>query len=66
MTCTGCEGEIEHELRKVPGVVDANVNFERKRADVQVATPSTKPALLVAAVEKAGYHASVMRPRTGR
>jgi copper chaperone CopZ len=63
MTCSGCEAEIETELRKVPCVVAASVSYERKRADVRVATGSVTSEVLVAAVERAGYRASAERPR---
>ncbi len=63
MTCTACEGEIERELVKVPGVMSARASFERKRADVQVAAASAKAEPLIAAVERAGYRASVGRTR---
>lgn len=59
MTCTACEGEIERELKRVPGVVQANVRFEHMRAEVRVANPRVGVKPLVAAVEKAGYHASL-------
>jgi len=61
MTCAACEGEIERELVKVPGVVGAQVSFEQKRADVQVATMLVQAGPLLAAVEKAGYGAT-LRP----
>ena len=58
MTCSGCEGEIERELRQVPGVVQAHASFRRNRAEVQVALPPPKVESLIAAVEQAGYRAS--------
>lgn len=63
MTCTGCETEIELQLVKVPGVVDATVSFENRRAEVRVASMPAKVAPLIAAVEQAGYRASVERDR---
>jgi Cu+-exporting ATPase len=60
MTCTACEGEIERELVKVPGVVGAAVSFERKQAQVRVVIPP-RAEPLIAAVERAGYHARAER-----
>ena len=58
MTCAGCEGEIERELRQVPGVVQAHASFRQNRAEVRVALPPPNVESLIAAVEKAGYRAS--------
>ncbi len=58
MTCSACAGEIEHELRQVPGVVHAHVDFEQRRADIALATARPRIEPLIAAVEKAGYHAT--------
>jgi copper chaperone CopZ len=63
MTCSACEAEIETELRRVPGVAAARVSFERRRADVYVAGASVAPQQLIAAVQKAGYRASMERTR---
>jgi copper chaperone CopZ len=63
MTCSACEAGVETELSKVPGVAAARVSFERKRADVYIAATSVAPERLIAAVERAGYHASVERTR---
>ncbi len=62
MTCTACAGEIERELRQIPGVVRADVSFEQRRAEVALSTARPKVKLLVAAVEKAGYQATVAGP----
>ena len=58
MTCAGCAGGIELELRKVPGVLAARVLYDQASATVVVnpSAPSDE-ADLVAAVERAGYEA---------
>jgi copper chaperone CopZ len=61
MTCAACEGEIERELTKVPGVVQARASFSQKRAEVRVVPPAPRSGALIAAVAKAGYQASVER-----
>lgn len=58
MTCGACAGEIESELRKVPGVVRADVSFERRRAEVWLSAAQPKVQSLIAAVEQAGYRAT--------
>ena len=62
MTCEACEGEIEHELRVVPGVVQASVDYERSQAEIIVANGFGDPNALLAAVEKAGYQARASTP----
>lgn len=59
MTCASCVGHVGKALRRVPGVEAAEVNLATERATVEhdVAVGS---AALVAAVEGAGYHASVI------
>jgi heavy metal translocating P-type ATPase len=57
MTCASCVRRVERALGKVEGVETANVNFASEKAHV-VAGPAVHVEHLVAAVEKAGYHAS--------
>lgn len=58
MTCGGCVSHVTKALGKVPGVTSAEVSLEGRSAVVRHdGTPS--PESLVAAVEKAGYGATV-------
>ena len=59
MTCASCVNRIERYLRKVDGVVEANVNLATERASI-VARPSVTIDELIAAVEAAGYEAKVL------
>ncbi|MFJ2994121.1 heavy metal translocating P-type ATPase [Pandoraea sp. NPDC087047] len=58
MTCASCAGRVEKALRNVPGVVEANVNLATERAAVRGVRGAVDVAVLIAAVEKAGYEAS--------
>jgi len=58
MTCASCAGRVERALRKVPGVQVATVNLANERAHVEV-SGKIDPAVLLAAVDKAGYSASL-------
>jgi P-type Cu+ transporter len=58
MTCAACATRIEKALNRVPGV-QANVNFATETATARFDPSVSNPELLVAAVERAGYHASV-------
>jgi Cu+-exporting ATPase len=56
MTCASCVNRIERYLRKVDGVVEANVNLATERASVSVG-PDVPIERLLEAVEAAGYDA---------
>ncbi|HEX7949553.1 MAG TPA: heavy metal translocating P-type ATPase [Candidatus Limnocylindrales bacterium] len=59
MTCASCVNRIERYLRKVDGVVEANVNLATERASI-VARPDVTVDQLIAAIESAGYEAKVL------
>lgn len=55
MTCTSCAATIERNLRKVPGVQTAKVNFASERATVTFDPSQARLPDLIAGVERAGY-----------
>ena len=57
MTCASCVSRVERKLKKVPGVVDAQVNLATERATVRFDPESTTVNALVDAVVHAGYSA---------
>ena len=58
MTCANCAANIERVLnKKVPGVVDASVNFASERVAVRYIPEAVDVDEIVAAIEKAGYGA---------
>jgi Cu+-exporting ATPase len=58
MTCANCAMTIERTLnKKVPGVVEASVNFAAERAHVEYIPSMTDLDEMIAAIEKAGYGA---------
>ena len=59
MTCASCVNRIERYLRKVDGVVEANVNLATERASV-VARPDVTVEQLIGAVDAAGYDARLL------
>ena len=63
MTCASCVGRVERALNKVPGVQNVSVNLANERAHVEV-TGQMDPAVLIAAVEKAGYTATLPQSET--
>ena len=65
MTCASCAGRVERALRAVPGVVDASVNLVTERATVYAHGGALASAVLIAAVEKAGYAAAASQVTPG-
>ncbi|WP_125772767.1 heavy metal translocating P-type ATPase [Antribacter gilvus] len=62
MTCASCVARVERKLGKIPGVA-ATVNLPLESAHV-VLTADVDDARLLAAVEAAGYGATVTRSRS--
>ena len=66
MTCASCVRRVEKVLSAVPGVTSASVNLATERAHVVLDTSQqelsefAKP--MIAAVQKAGYEASLIEP----
>ncbi|EIJ46811.1 heavy metal translocating P-type ATPase [Herbaspirillum sp. GW103] len=56
MSCASCVMRVEKALKKVPGVTDVSVNLATERASIATAD-TVAPAILIAAIEKAGYQA---------
>lgn len=56
MTCASCVRRVERALARVEGVESASVNFAAETARVTLGAP-VPIETLIAAVEKAGYHA---------
>ena len=61
MSCASCVGRIEKALAKVSGVEQASVNLATETATVSGL--SLMPQQLIAAIEKAGYQASLPEER---
>ncbi|MFV0374452.1 heavy metal translocating P-type ATPase [Microbacterium sp.] len=59
MTCASCATRIERKLNKLPGV-EATVNYATEKARVRGG--GVDPAVLIAAVESAGYQAALPAP----
>ena len=56
MTCANCINTVERTLnKKVPGVLEATVNFATEKARVKYIAGAVSRADMVAAIEKTGY-----------
>src|SRR5271170_2475562 len=60
--CAGCIRKIESGLAKLPGVIDARLNFTQKRLTVDWRDGEIDAARIVAALEGIGYHAHPFAP----
>src|SRR5947208_1429835 len=58
MTCASCAIRIEKGLKKVPGVIDANVNLATEKAAVVYNPAQTNLEQMVQKVEAVGYKAT--------
>jgi P-type Cu+ transporter len=62
MTCASCAMRVEKALAKVPGVASVSVNLATEKASVRLNDATDAPEStvdqLIAAVAKAGYHAT--------
>lgn len=59
MHCSSCAALVERSLKKVAGVVEANVNFAAEKASVLVDDTFSDKHTLISAVNHAGYKASM-------
>ncbi|MCG3206977.1 MAG: Copper-exporting P-type ATPase [Anaerolineae bacterium] len=56
MTCANCVATVERALnKKVPGILEASVNFATEKATIKYIPGAVTRADMVAAVERAGY-----------
>ena len=56
MSCASCVSRVEKALKKIDGVINVSVNLATEKATVEANT-NVKLDTLMAAVDKAGYHA---------
>ena len=63
MTCASCVSRVEKALCKVPGVSGATVNLATEQATVHLQS-ALPVAVLLAAVDKAGYAGSLLEANT--
>lgn len=59
MTCPTCSITIHKALEKVPGVIDAKVDYEHKTATVKYDADQTNSTTLMKATTNAGFPSTV-------
>ena len=55
LTCTNCASTIEEKVRKLPGVVDANVDFASEKLSVKFDSNQLAENDIISTVSKIGY-----------
>jgi len=55
MTCSMCSITIHKALQKVPGVIEAKVDYDHKTATVKYDADKTSPSGLMKATANAGF-----------
>lgn len=59
MTCSTCSVTIHKALEKVPGVIEAKVDYDQKTATVTYDADKTTPSALMKATTNAGFPSTV-------
>src|SRR5271155_5005848 len=60
--CAGCIRKIENGLTKLPGVIDARVNFTQRRLAVDWRNDEIDAPRIIQAIEGIGYRAHPFAP----
>lgn len=59
MHCASCAANIQRNLKKQPGIVDASVNYASEQASVVFVAGKISPKKIAATVKKSGYEAHI-------
>ncbi len=59
MSCTSCANGIKAMLKRTPGVISAEVSYERREANVEYDPSRTSTEKIVEAITNMGYRATV-------
>ena len=55
MSCANCAMNIERSVKKLEGVISANVNFASEEANIEFDPQKTDIAQIAEKIEKAGF-----------
>ena len=62
VACAGCIRKIESGLTKLPGVIDARLNFTQRRLAIDWRNDEIDAPRIIEAIEAIGYHAHPFAP----
>jgi P-type Cu2+ transporter len=63
VACAGCMRKIEDGLRRIPGIIDARLNFTNRRLAVDWEPGALDPRDVLCALERIGYRAHPFEPK---
>ena len=63
VACAGCMRKIEDGLRRIPGIIDARLNFTNRRLAVDWQPGALDPRDVLCALERIGYRAHPFEPK---
>jgi mercuric ion transport protein len=55
MSCQACEAEVNHEINKLPGIIESEVDYEKRNAIVKFDNSKTSIKDILAAISATGY-----------
>lgn len=55
MTCEACEAEVNHEIHKLPGIIESVVSYEKRNATIKFDNSKTTVKDILAAISATGY-----------
>lgn len=66
MDCEACAAPIEENLKKLPGVLSARVDYPKAQAIVSLGSPEPSEAALLKAVKDSGFEATIKSSYGGK
>jgi len=63
LSCPLCASNVDRQIGTLPGVVSADVNFEKGTIDLSLVEPRPSPMTLERAVDRAGFTLVSIEPR---
>ena len=63
MSCKACEAEVNHEVVKLPGIIQSDVSYENKNATIRFDTTKISIKNIISAVNATGYEVTNQSPK---
>ncbi len=59
MSCASCPATVKSALKRIPGVISADVSYKEKKATISYYDGKVTVDEMIKAIEDAGYHADL-------
>ena len=63
MSCKACEAEVNHEVVKLPGIIQSDVSYENKNSTIRFDTTKISIKNIISAVNATGYEVTNQSPK---